>query len=74
MKRIIGWGVGVVYLVLSFTVYSFASQGRADGHGEIGFWYSVVATFLLIAAIGAFIGTWIHTQPQIQPKTSDAAH
>jgi hypothetical protein len=70
MKRIIGWGVGVFYLGLSFAAFSGASAGRAEGHGEIGFWYSVVGTFLLIAAIGAFIGTWIHTQP----KAADAAH
>ena len=72
MKRIIGWGVGVVYLVLSFTVYSMASAGRADGHGEIGFWYSVVGTFLFIAALGAFIGTWIHTRDRAEAKASGA--
>jgi hypothetical protein len=72
MKRIIGWGVGVVYLVLSVPVFSFASAGRADGHGEIGFWYSVVATFFLIAAIGAFIGTWIHTRERSQATASGA--
>lgn len=70
MKRIMGWGVGVVYLVLSFSAYSIASNGRADGHGELAFWFAVVGTLLLIAALGAFIGTWIHTQQ----KTSSAAH
>jgi hypothetical protein len=68
MKRIIGWGVGVFYLGISYAAFSLASAGRADGHGEIGFWYSVVGTLLFVAAIGAFIGTWIHTQR----KTSQA--
>jgi hypothetical protein len=71
MKRIIGWGVGVVYVVLASVAFSFASAGRADGHGEIGFWFSVVGTFLSIAALGAFIGTWIHTQDK---SKATAAH
>ena len=62
MKRIIGWGVGVGFIVLSYAAFSFASAGRSDGHGEIGFWFSVVGTLLGVAAIAAFIGTWIHTQ------------
>ncbi|MGE0161218.1 MAG: hypothetical protein AB7T31_17620 [Gemmatimonadales bacterium] len=62
MKRIIGWGVGVFYLGLSYGAFSSASAGRAEGHGELGFWFSVVGTFLFIAALGAFIGTWIHTR------------
>jgi hypothetical protein len=69
MKRIIGWGVGVFYLVISFAVFSFASAGRAAGHGEVGFWFSVVGTLLFVAALAAFIGTWIHTQ-----KKATAAH
>jgi hypothetical protein len=71
MKRIIGWGVGVFYLVIAAAVFRYAMAGRADGHGEIGFWFSVVGTLLSIAALGAFIGTWIHTQPK---KTTPAHH
>ncbi len=70
MKRIMGWGVGVVYVVLSFSAFSIAGNGRADGHGELACWFSVVGTLLAIAAIAAFVGTWIHTQQ----KTSQAAH
>lgn len=69
MKRILGMGVGVVYLVIAYVAFSRARTGWSEGHGEIGFWFSVIATFLLIAALAAFIGTWIHTQ-----ETSDAAH
>ena len=69
MKRILGMGVGVVYLVISFAAFSRARSGLAEGHGEIGFWFSVVGTFLFIAALAAIIGTWIHTQ-----RTGDAAH
>ena len=70
MKRIIGWGVGVFYLGISYAAFSRGAAGRAAGHGEIGFWYSVVATLLFVAALAAFIGTWIHTQP----KKASAAH
>jgi hypothetical protein len=74
MKRIIGWGVGVVYVVLAFAAFSFASAGRADGHGELGFWFSVVGTFLSVAALGAFIGTWIHTRSSTETKAPAVQH
>jgi protein-S-isoprenylcysteine O-methyltransferase Ste14 len=72
MKRIIGWGVGVFYLVLSFAAFSFASAGRADGRGEVGFWFSVVGTLLFVAALAAFIGTWLHTRQRSEMKASGA--
>jgi hypothetical protein len=62
MKRILGWGVGVVYLVIAYGAYSRASAGWDAGHGEIGFWWTVVTVLLLIASLAAFVGTWIHTQ------------
>ena len=71
MKRMIGWGVGVFYVVIALAVFRFASAGAADGHGEIGFWFSVVGTFLTVAALAAFIGTWIHTQDKTK---APAAH
>ena len=70
MTRIIGWGVGAVYIVLAYAAFTKASTGRADGHGEIGFWFTVVGVLLSVASLGAFIGTWIHTQK----KTGEAAH
>lgn len=69
MKRILGMGVGVVYIVLAFAAFTYARSGLAGGDGDIGFWFSVVGTFLSIAALAAFIGTWIHTK-----ESSDAAH
>lgn len=69
MKRILGMGVGVVYLVISYAAFSRARTGWEAGHTDIGFWFTVIAAFLFIAALAAMIGTWIHTQ-----ETSDAAH
>jgi hypothetical protein len=69
MKRILGMGVGLVYIVLAYAAFNRASSGWEAGHGDIGFWFSVVGTFLSIASVAAFIGTWIHTR-----EPSDAAH
>ncbi|MBM4182884.1 MAG: hypothetical protein FJ207_01510 [Gemmatimonadetes bacterium] len=69
MKRILGMGVGVVYIVLAFAAFTRASSGWEEGHGDIGFWFTVVGGFLSIAALAAFIGTWIHTK-----ESSDEAH
>jgi hypothetical protein len=62
MKRILGMGVGVLYLVIAFGAYRMASAGWADGFSDLGVWWTVVAALLTIAALGALIGTWIHTQ------------
>ncbi|MEQ1856488.1 MAG: hypothetical protein ABL963_08460 [Longimicrobiales bacterium] len=69
MKRIFGMGMGVLYVVLAYAAFSRASTGAEAGHGDIAFWFSVVGTFLSIASLAAFIGTWIHTR-----ESSEAAH
>ena len=56
-------GVGVVWLGMAFGVLRVSSAGWADGHADLGFWWTVIAGFLAIAGLGALIGTWIHTQP-----------
>jgi hypothetical protein len=62
MKRILGMGVGVLYFVIAYGAYSRASAGWDAGQSDVGFWWAVVAVLLSIAALGALIGTWIHTQ------------
>lgn len=64
MKRILGMGVGVLYLVIAFGAYRKASAGWAAGFPDLGVWWTVVAALLTIAALGALIGTWIHTSGQ----------
>lgn len=66
MKRILGMGVGVVYLGIAFGAYSRASGGWAAGHADLGFWWTVIAALLAIAGLAALIGTWIHTQPEAE--------
>ncbi|MDX1495829.1 MAG: hypothetical protein R3253_17290 [Longimicrobiales bacterium] len=62
MKRIIGMGVGVAYLGLVFVALQKASAGWATGYEDLGFWWTVIAVILSIAAGGAIIGTWLHTR------------
>ncbi|MDH3270081.1 MAG: hypothetical protein OEN56_02040 [Gemmatimonadota bacterium] len=64
MKRIIGMGVGVLYLGLAFIALTRANEGWSTGYADLGFWWTVIAVILTIAAGGAFIGTWLHTRPR----------
>ena len=64
MKRIIGMGVGVVYLGIAAGAYTRAAAGWNAGHADLGFWWTVVTALLSIAGLGALIGTWIHTRPR----------
>lgn len=63
MKRIVGMGIGVVYLGIAFLAFQHGSAGWDAGHADIGFWWTVIAALLAIAGLGALVGTWIHTQP-----------
>jgi hypothetical protein len=62
MKRIFGIGVGLLYFVIAYGAYSRASNGWSTGHSDVGFWWTVIAAFLTIAALSAVVGTLIHTQ------------
>jgi hypothetical protein len=62
MKRILGMGVGVVYLGIAFGALQKANAGWATGYSDLGFWWTVIAVILTIAAGGALVGTWIHTK------------
>jgi len=63
MNRIFGYLVGVVWLGLAFLAFQNASAGRAAGQPDVGFWWTVITVILTIAALGALIGTAIHTRP-----------
>ena len=61
MARLFGFGVGVLYLIIAFGAFRKSSAGWAADHSDLGFWWGVIAALLTIAALGALIGTWIHT-------------
>ena len=63
MKRIIGMGVGVAYFGMVAYAFGVSRAGWAASQPDVGFWWAVIAAFLTIAAVGAIVGTWIHTQP-----------
>jgi hypothetical protein len=63
MKRIIGMAIGALYFVIAFGALRRAQDGWATGYVDLGFWWTVIAVILAIAATGALVGTWIHTRP-----------
>jgi hypothetical protein len=67
MSRIFGFLVGVVWIGLSLVASRRSMAGWAAGQTDIGFWWAVIAAFLAIAAVGALIGTWIHTSHSGDP-------
>ncbi|UCC24569.1 MAG: hypothetical protein JSU98_12620 [Gemmatimonadales bacterium] len=62
MNRILGYLVGILWLVLASGAYRNASAGRVAGQEDVGFWWTVIAALLTIAALGALVGTTIHTR------------
>lgn len=64
MNRIFGYLVGIVWLVLAWGAYGTASAGRAAGQADVGFWWTVIAVLLTIAALGALVGTTIHARAE----------
>lgn len=64
MNRIFGYLVGVVWLGLAYGAFRTATAGWDAGQSDVGFWWAVIATLLTIAALGALIGTMIHSRQQ----------
>ena len=62
MKRIIGIVIGVAWLGMAFLAFRRALSGWDVGYGDVGVWWSIIATLLTIAAVGAIVGTLIHTR------------
>lgn len=61
MSRIFGFLIGAAWLVMTFIAFRRSMAGWQAGNTDIGFWWTVIAALLGIAAVGAFVGTWIHT-------------
>jgi len=52
----------LVLLALSAGAARTAHLGWGGGHSDVGFWWTVIASFLAIAAVGAAVGTAIHSR------------
>ena len=62
MKKALGFLAGLVLLTLAARAARTAFLGWGGGHTDVGFWWTVIASFLTIAALGALVGTAIHTR------------
>jgi len=60
MKKGLGLLVGIFLLALAARAFQTASIGWSGGHGDVGFWWTVISCFLGIAGAGALIGTAMH--------------
>ncbi|MEJ2204720.1 MAG: hypothetical protein P8170_11460 [Gemmatimonadota bacterium] len=60
MKHYAGLIIGVVYLLVAMGAFKVSITGWAEGHSDLGFWWTVIGGLLTIAGLGALIGTWIH--------------
>ena len=63
MKSVLGVVVGLFLFVMAFSAFRVASGGWSGGHPDMGFWWTVIATLLTIAACGAVVGTLLHSRP-----------
>jgi len=63
MKKTLGLLAGLGLLALSAASARTALLGWGGGHADVGFWWTVIACLLGIAAVGALVGTAIHARP-----------
>ena len=62
MTRILGFAVGIIWLVFVYVAFSRSAAGWNAGNTDIGFWWAVIGSLLTIASGAALVGTWIHTR------------
>ena len=62
MKKALGFLAGLGLLALAAGAARTAFLGWGGGHADVGFWWTVIASFLAIAAFGALVGTAIHSR------------
>ena len=61
LKRGLGFLAGLAILALAALAFRTAMTGWSGGHGDVGFWWTVITGFLGVAGLGALIGTAIHS-------------
>ena len=62
MQKAFGFLASLVLLALSAGAARTAQLGWGGGHADVGFWWTVIASFLGIAAVAAAVGTAIHSR------------
>lgn len=63
MKKSLGFLAGLGLFALSAASARTSMLGWQGGHSDVGFWWTVIAVFLLVASLAAFVGTAIHARP-----------
>lgn len=64
MKRILGLGIGALWLALTFFAFRNAGMYADMGAPDAALWWRVIAGLLSVATAGALVGTLIHTRSQ----------
>lgn len=64
MKSVLGVVSGLFLAVLAFGAFRTASGGWSTGHTDMGFWWTVIGSFLALAAVSAVVGTLMHSRMQ----------
>jgi hypothetical protein len=60
MSKIFGFVMGSIWLFFASWAFTVSRAGWAEGHSDLGFWWTVIATFYTIAAGAALVGTARH--------------
>ncbi len=60
MKKHAGLVIGVLYLIIAMGAFKNGMVGWEGAHGDLGFWWTVIGCLLVIAGLGALVGTYIH--------------
>lgn len=60
MKKALGALAGLGLLALAMAAARTSLAGWGAGRSDVGFWWTVIASLLLIASLAALIGTAVH--------------
>ncbi len=62
MKKALGVLAGLGLLALAMGAARTSLAGWDAGRSDVGFWWTVIASLLLIASMAALIGTAVHSR------------
>ncbi len=63
MKKGLGFLAGLGLFALAAAAMRTSVIGWQGGRSDVGFWWTVIAGFLLVASLAAIVGAAIHGRP-----------
>ena len=63
MKKGLGFLAGFGLFALAAAAARTSMTGWQSGRSDVGFWWTVIAGFLLVASLAALVGAAIHARP-----------